>query len=255
MKRNLTLTTIPNYFVVTKQKDTQSKSDFYSQYLPEDKKNANTSTPPIAPTQPLSGSTQLAHLQCEYDSLRCKFVELQTDYSNVVAENQKYKKDLAELRKLYNAACRVYVKKDMAIKLLQKRSESGGLLYDGFKEQLGDAVLKNLRKLSGNKRSDSTFILHCLRKLYTNPEHLKSKSAAGTVGKNMISPDKCEIIENIFIERLHADNLQGPEIEKSSICLNKLINDAIYNITRPKVGSNSSKNSFFYFMRYIISIY
>lgn len=243
MKRNTSdwnSPTLPNYFLVTKRDKFESETDFYNQHLPETQKSSNKTAQTIFPAQPISESKQPANLQQEFDSLKCKFEELQIDYTKVVEENKKYKKDLTELRKIHNATCRGFVKKDMKIKLLQKKFEDG-LLYDRFKEQLGDNVLKALRKLSGNKRSDSSFILHCLRKLYTNPADLKSKSAAGTDGKDMLSPDKRDMIESIFLERLQTEQMQDSDIEERFVCLNKLINDGIYNITRPKVCLNSLK--------------
>lgn len=73
-----------------------------------------------------------------------------------------------------------------------KKIVPGNVLFNSFDDIFGEDVLKELRKLAGSKMSDSTFILKCMRKLYSESEVLKSKTASGTDGKSTVSP------ENIF---------------------------------------------------------
>lgn len=146
-------------------------------------------------------------------------------------ENKKLKNDLAALTKLYNQTCRAYVKKDLKIKLLEKRLTPEGLIFEKHKTVLGDITLKALRKIDGNRRADSSFILKCVKKLYeTDLEKLKYKS-----GQSEITPDKKAFFKEILLERLLHENINEDELDCRMNRLNELLKNAITTLSRPKV--------------------
>lgn len=172
----------------------------------------------------------------EYELLKKKYADLQAENKRLLEENNKYKNDLISLQKVHSAMCRQYVKKDMKIHILQKKIIPGNVLFNSLDDIFGEDVLKELRKLAGSKKSDSTFILKCMRKLYSESEVLKSETASGTDGKSTVSPEKRKAIEGIFLERLSSENLNDIEINERFMRLNILINSSINNNLRRKAS-------------------
>lgn len=185
-----------------------SSHEFYSQYLPKkDQQKQSTDT----------SSIDVEKILLENEELK--------------KENRKLKKDLAGLTKLHNQTCRAYVKKDLKIKLLEKRSSPKELIFEKHKNVLGEATLIALRKIDGNRRSDSTFILKVMRKLYEND--LKDVKGPGE-----IPPDKKEFLKEILTERLVYENIDEIEADDRVNRLNELLKNAIVSMSRSKVRNN-----------------
>lgn len=210
------------HFFPKKNKSSISASEFYNHHLPKEPNKED-----INNTIQVSNSEQMLKIENE---------KLKQENAKLIQDMQKIKNDYASLKVLYNKVCRTYVSKDLKIDLLEKRCIPGGLLFESHKEELGDDVLKNLRKLKGCRKSDSTFVLKCMRKLYENQnDKLQSRSARGKEGKTIITPKKREIIQNLLLERLSNEGITAEEVTLRIDRLNDLINDAIANILRKKV--------------------
>lgn len=173
-------------------------------------------------------------LKSDYDQLEQKYQKLQQENENIIEQNKKYQDELKSLKKKYNHACVNYVQKDMEIELLKEKKVTPiGRIYDKHKKLLGTALLKKLRNLDGSKRNDSTFILKIVQKVFEGEyEELRNKSACGRDGRSRMPIEKRNIIRDLFLERLTAEDLNAEEFDKRSSRLNELLNSAINNIFR-----------------------
>lgn len=227
MSRKAVKGTPPIYNFFPKSKDSQNHSmnDFYSEHLPNIPQNVEQST------QQLDAQNQIQQLKQKVEILTAENVKLRQ-------ENVKCHKEMAQLLKIHKETCRLYVNKELKVKILEKNViPQDTILYDSFKEHFGDAVLIELRKIGASRRNDSSFILVCMRKLFENPEELKNVSACGTSQNSIFPTQRREILENIFLERLSNVNMKDEERSERYLRLNRLINVAIGNITRFTVSS------------------
>lgn len=201
-------------------------SDFYSQNLPK------------IPTEPIrekviENNNSNDHFKKENEELKLKIKNLEAENEKLKSENKKYVSDLKSLKKMYNNACSLYVKKDAKINLLEKKLLPDHEIYENHIEMLGASAVNQIRKLNGSKRSDSSFVLKIIKKLYEGEiEKLKSKTACGREGKLPMSPSKRAAIDSLFMERLCQQDLKDGEMEVRYSRLNELINFAINNILR-----------------------
>lgn len=212
---------IYSFFSATKNTASVSSAGFYEQHLPK-------------PTEEIPVAMQLERDE-QIKNLKDQVAKLEIENTKLKDENKKCKDDLASLMKVHKETCRMYVNKELKVKLLEKKStplSKESILFESFKEDFGETVLQNLHKLHGSKRSDSTFILQCMRKLFENDKELSSISACGTDGTAMISIEKRTILENIFLERLSNEDLNDVETTERYIRLSRHINVAISNIRR-----------------------
>lgn len=227
MKRKQVVKSTPpiySFFSNTKSVSHGSASDFYVQNLP---KNLEKS----------SEIEQSKNIESEHEQLKKEVERLRAENVKLRKENEKTRSDFAKLLKVHNETCRMYVNKEIKVKLLEKKNFSqGGVLYETFKHDFGDGTLKQLRKLSGTQRSDSTFILKCMRKLFENSHELQSMTACGTDGNSSMPKQKREILESIFLERLKSENLSDSDVNVRYLRLTRLINVAICNIKKKKVS-------------------
>lgn len=226
-----------------------SSKDFYTQNLPKAITNDTSvnssanqlSTDGSGVTLPMCNCQNANEDQVsENTKLRSQLNEANEEIERLRIENKKIQNDLASMKKLYNQTCRSYVQKDFKIKLLEKQNEKencfkreSNLIYDQYEQILGTETLKDLRSVNGTKRNDSKFILLCMRKLYTDPEKLRFKTASG-IGKvnSVISPDKRQILESMLVERLSNQQIDEGEFNTRYRRLNDLVNIAINNIRR-----------------------
>lgn len=223
--------TLPIYSFYPKSKSVQSNdsaNDFYQQHLPKISQysvNSNSSQP----EQEVNATVENQSLKQENEKLKLENAKLHT-------ENQKLRKDFTGLLKIHKETCRLYVNKEINMKLVEKKIiPQVVILYDSFESDLGRDVLKKLRTVRGNQRSDSTLILQCMRGLFENIDELKMVSAYGKGGNKTISPKKREILNAIFLERLASENMDDTDKNLRYIRLNRLINTAIAKINRSKL--------------------
>lgn len=85
-------------------------SDFYSQNLPK------------IPTEPIrekviENNNSNDHFKKENEELKLKIKNLEAENEKLKSENKKYVSDLKSLKKMYNNACSLYVKKDARKKI------------------------------------------------------------------------------------------------------------------------------------------
>lgn len=217
---------------VSADKVNNSPSEFYNAYLP----NINTTdTSQIELTYSIEQSDKT--LKSELENQKSQLEEEKIKNELLSKENSKYKRDLTQMRKLYNEVCRTIVKKDLKIKMLEKKFTSPDIIYGKHKDILGQTVLKKLRKLSDGQRSDSTFVYTCLQKIYENDfNRMKNKSVTGSKNTEILTPEKKKIIEDLFLERLMIANLDENVYSQRFGKLHKHLNTSINNIRRFKVN-------------------
>lgn len=205
----------------------ENAKDFYQQHLPKKSQKStdfNSSVEECVKCMP-----QIKVLKEQLEQIKSENLKLTT-------ENQKLRNDFAGLLKVHKETCRLYVNKDLKVKVLEKKIiPQAKVLYDTFKSDLGETVLIQLRKLKANKASDSTFILNCIRGLFKDPADLILISACGKSQNSTLPPKKREIIDSIFLERLTSENIDDSERSARYLRINRLINNAIGNILRPSV--------------------
>lgn len=141
----------------------------------------------------------------------------------------------------------MYVNSEMKYKVLKKSVNlQSHVLYESFKNDFDENVLKQLRKIQGERNRDSTFILICMRELCKDIG-LNSITAKGTrrgrpsqleipKEKSPLPMEKREIIDNIFLERLASEKLNDGELSERYVLLNRHINVAITNIKKTNVS-------------------
>lgn len=218
---------IYHFFHCTPKTDNASASDFYKENLP---------TPTNGQIQKDENSSY-QQLNLENEQLKFENQQLKSENYKLKTENAKYLSDMKNLKKLYHKACSSYVNKDLKIKLLEKKHQSVGFLYDDFKDTFDGTALKKLRALKAGKRNDSTFILRCMQALYSSGDELKNKTACGKSGQGM-SPEKHKIVADIFMERLISESITDEQVNERHHRLNTLVNYAIANISREKKNNN-----------------
>lgn len=220
-----------HYFPKSKKETPNCASEFYKKNLPQPTKESKDE------------EIVDKNLVLENQELKLQLKEAHTKIEQLIKENKKYQNDLVSLKKLYNATCRSYVQKDFKIKLLEKHVSNGNgtscdkkIMYEKHKDSFDEQTMIKLRSVNGTKRSDSTFVLIIMRKLYEHSSILHTKSACGTYkDKTEISPDKRAIIESLLIERLSIEAINEEDANLRYIRLNDLINNAINNMCRSTV--------------------
>lgn len=224
---------IHTFFPSIKNNTSESSNEFYQEFLP---KISTDNEKPVMSIEQLDTAEDLDN---EIKQLKEKIEKLSAENAQLKQENTKYKNDFAGLMKVHKEMCRMYVNKDLKIKLMEKKGKSqAGVLFDSFKDDLGENVLKTLRRLHGSKRSDSTFILQCIRKLYATDD-ITSVSACGSDQNTRIPSEKREILEQIFVERLSSENLTDVETSERFLRLNRHINVAISNMRKEVLSAVS----------------
>lgn len=233
------------YSFFPKVRQSTTSGDFYDQKLPKVLK--------------VQSSVQQMNLQligCENDDierLKKENTTLKEELNNaklqidqLTKDNKKYHSDLVSLKKLYNTTCQSYVKKEMQLKILEKKqmphAEIDRPLYDSYNNTLGESTVQQLRVIGGNRNRDSTFVLTCMKSICEN-KNLKDFTACGRTKNGHMSPDKKKMMEDIFFERLINLQLDEMELNERHLRLNCLINSAINNISRKKVSRLVCKKS------------
>lgn len=182
---------------------------------------------------PKSQSESDIHIRVENELLKAENTQLKMLLNNMKAENENLNSELASLKNLYDTACKNYIHKDFAAELVKKKCVPAKLSFSDHKENLGEMTITQLRKIKGDKRSDSTFILTCVKKLFEN-NSLKYVTACGRNMSAIMLPEKRQIINDLFVERLAREQIRNEELNERHKRMNTLINSAINNILRVK---------------------
>lgn len=232
------MSTILSFFPI-KNKNTSAK-EFYAQNLPTTS-NSVLQESNKSQNDDVENRFQSVHeenIELQAENVQLKEINQQLNEKNTQLRNKnaKLQNDLKKLLKLHRETCRMYVNKELKIKILKKSAiAQSNLLYESFKNDFGEEVLKKLRKFQCEKSRDSTFILVCMRELFKTID-LKCVTASGTGNKSCIPSDKREILERIFLERLASDKLNDSEQTERYMRLNRHINVAISNMLKTNVS-------------------
>lgn len=125
------------------------------------------------------------------------------------------------------------------MKLSERDTE---LIFTKFKNKFNDNELATLRSIDSKISSDSSFILTCIRYLYKNDmNRLNNISVTGRSRiknnqKVQMSPEKREIIAEIYKERLGSLNINENENIQRQKQVNEHIKRAIFNSCSNKSG-------------------
>lgn len=225
-----------HFFKKSLKSPTKLASEFYTAHLLNANRTAELQTESIHLNKK---SDETNAFKSEIEGLKLQLNEEKMKNEVLSKANAKYKNDLTQLRKLYNEVCRTFVKKDLKIKMLERRCVSSEIIFDKYNDILGPAIIKKLRKLGDGSRSDSTFVHTCLQKLYEKDfDKLTKKSAMGSGKTELLTPTKRKIIEELFLERLTIENLDENKYMERFGKLNAHLNASIQNIRRLKVVLN-----------------
>lgn len=116
-------------------------------------------------------------------------------------------------------------------------SANESVLFDQFKDDFTLEQLNGLREIGSTIRDDSSFVATALKSLYADRlSCLKNKSLTGRgkrgEEKTGISPAKVTVMEKMFNERIYALTKDVQERKNRKKRLNKLIKDALNNISK-----------------------
>lgn len=236
---------LPIFTFFPKQNKSTNANSFYAQNLPKTSKSVPQSVPTTVSKESNAAKNRLEKLEVENVQLKTENGELKSEIEKLRKENVKKQNDLKNLLKLHKETFRLYVNSQLKVKLLNKSvNGQSQVLYETFKNVFGENVLKQLRKIQGEKRGDSSFILICMRELCKDID-IKSVTASGTrkgrkgrptvslevpKEKSPLPTEKREILESIFLERLASAKLNDSEQNVRYLLLNRHINVALFNI-------------------------
>lgn len=231
-------------FFPKKNKNT-SAATFYAQNIPK----AKESVPEKEANQKIE-KKNLKRLEGENIQLKEENLQLKAKIDKLRKENAKKQNDLKSLLKLHKETCRMYVNNEMKYKILQKSVNlQSELLYQSFESDLGENVLKKIRKIQGEKSRDSTFILHCMRELFKNGNSTSMSAKGKRKGKSAMPSEKRDVIERIFLERLASAKLSDTEQNERFFLLDRHINVSINNMKMSNVRDFGRCRYFVFNMR------
>lgn len=131
----------------------------------------------------------------------------------------------------------------------QHSTEEKPLSFIAFAKEFSTEELSFLRSFRTTKSDDSTFVATTMKYLYKqNLSVLKEKSVTGRSTKagekkEPITPEKYDVISNIFTERINLIMKDAIERNNRIKSINKLIKDAIHNINKATQTSEIEKNA------------
>lgn len=108
------------------------------------------------------------------------------------------------------------------------------ILFEQFNDALAENQLSTLRSIEKSKKGDSTFILNCVRFLYSDGlarlTHKSMYGASKGEPKEPITPQKLTQMEAMYVERLNSLVIEEAEKIDREKKFNRHINRAITNI-------------------------
>lgn len=180
-------------------------------------------------------------------SRKCNLHECIKTKNSLTEKLKEMKEKKKQLQTAIDICIGVLKKKDERIKILKsatmKLSERDTeLIFTKFKNKFNDNELATLRSIDSKISSDSSFILTCIRYLYKNDmNRLNNISVTGRSRiknnqKVQMSPEKREIIAEIYKERLGSLNINENENIQRQKQVNEHIKRAIFNSCSNKSG-------------------
>lgn len=168
---------------------------------------------------------------------------LQPNWKFEKKKNQKLIEDLKKAVMLINEFNAINLNKDIEIVRLSKKVEAVSLecrndqsLFSEFKNTFSEIQLKELRSVPSGISRDSTFVLKCMRFLYTDPSVLLHISMTGKPFKQQKKEKMCEknvdVIKKILNQRIASEEIDLINVSIRLGRLSKLIRDAIDTIRK-----------------------
>lgn len=170
--------------------------------------------------------------------------ELKEILKKLEKENKKLVKDNTHLKHVLSHSNRINLQKDLKIEELEKESKekrepvsvklSDKTVFSRFADTFDQGELSSLRSIPSSSSKDSTFVLQTIRYLYKKDlSVLNSRTCSSLVGnKTPISPQKKDIIQEIFHERLNILKLDNIECNSRKNKLNELTMNGIANVRK-----------------------
>lgn len=164
--------------------------------------------------------------------------ELKNKIKNYEKVNSELLHDNKSLKHIINKCTKVNLEKDLKIEQLttnqRENSANNITIYNSYQHIFSTSELTTLRSVPFTSSKDSTFILQILRLLYKDDLHaLNSRTASSkTPDKNPISPEKKDIINGLYNERLSCLKLNAFDFDKRKSKLNELTMTGIHNIRK-----------------------
>lgn len=176
-------------------------------------------------------------LKAENGELKVQLAKIKGENEKLTQQHRKMYCDWIALKRMSEANNKNYAQTILKHKLHARKSIPKPRLFDRFESEFDANTLERLKRIDNSKKRDSTFILECMRNLCRNKEQLKNVTACGRKNKakqhnSILSLDKREILDDMFIERLSIEKIDEVEVRERYLRLNTLINSAICNIVR-----------------------
>lgn len=190
-------------------------------------------TPRPSNTQRLFSSEM--HLPRE---VRNELAILREENEKLDNENEELRDDFQSLLNVHMMVCRKFVRVGLLTDRLQNQEVNpNGRRYESYKDKLGPGLLRSLRGLDDDQKSDATFVLQCMQKLYENKfDELMQQTACGIKGFG-ISTENRRLIQAMFVERLtNIYDMDETEMVFRFVRLNVMINYAIRKIQKTNVS-------------------
>lgn len=169
----------------------------------------------------------------------CKSNVCQTEIEIIKRQLADCDKQIFIEKENYREALITNLRLDVEIERLESIREQklNNFRYGEFEGQVSKETISSLNGFKNTVEDDSKFVMATLRDLYSeNIELLKNKTATGkktkTCDKTAVSPEKIQIIHNLFEKRLKYasgnDSVDSSRMKQ----LNKYIKSAIQNTTK-----------------------
>lgn len=176
---------------------------------------------------------------------------LQKKCSDLQSANSKLMKDNRALKKLLEASKSMNLYKDVKIKQLKFTENTNvaesvpekRMLFKEFDSHFTAAEIKEIRSFGQGKRKDAAFVTKCVDCLYKGDKSQILHKCSGErkiKGKTPISPEKRELLSKMLVERVEADKTSEEEDFERCDRLNRLMGDAIYNLTKRHQASKQN---------------
>lgn len=118
------------------------------------------------------------------------------------------------------------------------------ILFEQFSEMLAENQLSTLRSIDKSTKGDSTFVLNCVRFVYSHDlaklAHKSVTGASKSEPKEPITPQKLSQLKTIYVERLNDLKIEEMEKEKREKKFNIHVHRAIININITQKNRNEN---------------
>lgn len=162
-----------------------------------------------------------------------KCTQCETELQELQRQVDSYNGKVVRATKLFHETLVSNLKKDLTIRQLKRK------LAENRSKEFTDTLstFDELKKIAVSEK-DSTFVMKAVRSVYSEDlSRLKNKkySERQKKGKEVMSPDKREVITKLYMERIDLTEKDPTKADARKFKFAKYVKDAISNINR---GSN-----------------